>query len=185
MKVCCLTSPLCDTRQESEQVLELKGLTPRGTLPRGALASGATSLRGALQSLSPGNGINSFQEAKGNSESIEIIVFHTVQDWTLSTRECRLGKIWLSRKIPLIKIEHGIYCLVANSTVEVQTCFILEQTLDCYIIHINLTKKSSFATERYYVPPFLRPLEKSCYTYYLLIFVCKSSSLSFNLNCKQ
>merc|ERR1711936_1217182 len=52
-------------RQESEQVLELKGLTPRGTLPRGALASGATSLRGALQSLSPGNGINSFQEAKG------------------------------------------------------------------------------------------------------------------------
>ena len=63
--ISCQTSHQSRVREESQQVLELKGLTPRGTLPRGALESGATSLRGAIQSLSPGSPVNSFEEAKG------------------------------------------------------------------------------------------------------------------------
>merc|ERR1712130_466834 len=35
-------------REESEQVLQLKGLTPTGALPLGALSGGKTSLMGAL-----------------------------------------------------------------------------------------------------------------------------------------
>jgi len=51
-------------REESEQVLELKGLTPTGALPLGALSGGKTSLMGALHGFSPNLKITSFEEAK-------------------------------------------------------------------------------------------------------------------------
>ena len=52
-------------REESEQVLQLKGLTPTGALPLGALSGGKTSLMGALHGFSPNHKITSFEEAKG------------------------------------------------------------------------------------------------------------------------
>jgi len=51
-------------REESEQVLQLKGLTPTGALPLGALSGGKTSLMGALHGFSPNHKITSFEEAK-------------------------------------------------------------------------------------------------------------------------
>lgn len=52
-------------REESESVLQLKGLTPTGALPLGALSGGKTSLKNALQGFSPNQKIISFAEAKG------------------------------------------------------------------------------------------------------------------------
>ncbi|XP_022644275.1 serine/threonine-protein phosphatase 2B catalytic subunit 2-like isoform X2 [Varroa jacobsoni] len=52
-------------REESESVLQLKGLTPTGTLPMGALSGGKTSLHSALAGFSPNHKIASFEEAKG------------------------------------------------------------------------------------------------------------------------
>lgn len=52
-------------REESESVLQLKGLTPTGTLPLGVLSEGKTSLRNALAGFSPHHKITSFEEAKG------------------------------------------------------------------------------------------------------------------------
>ncbi|KOX68259.1 Serine/threonine-protein phosphatase 2B catalytic subunit 2 [Melipona quadrifasciata] len=53
------------TGEESESVLQLKGLTPTGALPLGALSGGKTSLKNALQGFSPNHKITSFAEAKG------------------------------------------------------------------------------------------------------------------------
>lgn len=52
-------------REESESVLQLKGLTPTGTLPLGALSGGRATLRTALAGFSPHHKISSFEEAKG------------------------------------------------------------------------------------------------------------------------
>ncbi|XP_055857715.1 serine/threonine-protein phosphatase 2B catalytic subunit 2-like isoform X2 [Episyrphus balteatus] len=52
-------------REESESVLELKGLTPTGALPVGALSGGKASLRNALEGFAPNHKITSFAEAKG------------------------------------------------------------------------------------------------------------------------
>ncbi|XP_030369925.1 serine/threonine-protein phosphatase 2B catalytic subunit 1 isoform X2 [Scaptodrosophila lebanonensis] len=52
-------------REESESVLQLKGLTPTGALPVGALSGGRDSLKEALQGLTAGSHIHSFAEAKG------------------------------------------------------------------------------------------------------------------------
>uniref|UniRef100_A0A8D8UEB0 Serine/threonine-protein phosphatase n=1 Tax=Cacopsylla melanoneura TaxID=428564 RepID=A0A8D8UEB0_9HEMI len=52
-------------REESESVLQLKGLTPTGSLPLGALSGGKNSLKNALQGFSPNHKITSFSEAKG------------------------------------------------------------------------------------------------------------------------
>eukprot|EP00096_Caligus_rogercresseyi_P000318 TRINITY_DN1072_c2_g1_i2.p1 TRINITY_DN1072_c2_g1~~TRINITY_DN1072_c2_g1_i2.p1 ORF type:complete len:533 (+),score=189.07 TRINITY_DN1072_c2_g1_i2:216-1814(+) len=52
-------------REESESVLQLKGLTPTGSLPLGALSGGKASLSNALQGFSPNHKITSFAEAKG------------------------------------------------------------------------------------------------------------------------
>merc|ERR1712059_156356 len=52
-------------REESEQVLQLKGLTPTGVLPQGALCGGKTSLMGALNGFGPNSKIASFEDAKG------------------------------------------------------------------------------------------------------------------------
>ncbi len=52
-------------REESESVLQLKGLTPTGALPLGALSGGKASLNSALQGFSPDHKIASFAEAKG------------------------------------------------------------------------------------------------------------------------
>merc|ERR1712141_244479 len=51
-------------REESEIVLQLKGLTPTGSLPLGALSGGKDSLTVALQGFSPNHKIASFAEAK-------------------------------------------------------------------------------------------------------------------------
>lgn len=51
-------------RQESESVLELKGLTPSGMLPMGVLSGGKSSLHTAIEGVS-GGPIRSFEEAKG------------------------------------------------------------------------------------------------------------------------
>jgi len=51
-------------REESEQVLQLKGLTPTGALPLGALSGGKASLMGALHGFSPNHKITSFEEAR-------------------------------------------------------------------------------------------------------------------------
>ena len=59
-------------REESEQVLQLKGLTPTGALPLGALSGGKTSLMGALHGFSPNHKITSFEEAKGTIIAIII-----------------------------------------------------------------------------------------------------------------
>ncbi|XP_023299148.1 serine/threonine-protein phosphatase 2B catalytic subunit 1 isoform X2 [Lucilia cuprina] len=52
-------------REESESVLQLKGLTPTGSLPVGALSGGKDSLISALQGLGATPQITSFAEAKG------------------------------------------------------------------------------------------------------------------------
>ncbi|ALC48020.1 CanA1 [Drosophila busckii] len=52
-------------REESESVIQLKGLTPTGALPVGALSGGRDSLQEALQGLTVGSHIHSFAEAKG------------------------------------------------------------------------------------------------------------------------
>lgn len=52
-------------REESESVLQLKGLTPTGSLPLGALSGGKSTLNNALQGFSPNHKIASFSEAKG------------------------------------------------------------------------------------------------------------------------
>ncbi|KAH8364905.1 serine/threonine-protein phosphatase 2B catalytic subunit 2 [Drosophila serrata] len=52
-------------REESESVLQLKGLTPTGALPLGALSGGKQSLKNAMQGFSPNHKITSFAEAKG------------------------------------------------------------------------------------------------------------------------
>ncbi|PRD32238.1 UNVERIFIED_CONTAM: CanA-14F [Trichonephila clavipes] len=52
-------------REESESVLQLKGLTPSGTLPTGALSGGSSGLQNALAGFSPHRKIASFEEAKG------------------------------------------------------------------------------------------------------------------------
>ncbi|XP_037807545.1 serine/threonine-protein phosphatase 2B catalytic subunit 1 isoform X1 [Lucilia sericata] len=52
-------------REESESVLQLKGLTPTGSLPMGALSGGKDSLISALQGLGATPQITSFAEAKG------------------------------------------------------------------------------------------------------------------------
>ncbi|KFM80850.1 hypothetical protein X975_02454, partial [Stegodyphus mimosarum] len=52
-------------REESESVLQLKGLTPTGQLPIGTLQGGKTSIKNALAGFSPHHKITSFEEAKG------------------------------------------------------------------------------------------------------------------------
>jgi serine/threonine-protein phosphatase 2B catalytic subunit len=52
-------------REESESVLQLKGLTPTGNLPLGALSGGRSTLRNALQGFSTNHMILSFDEARG------------------------------------------------------------------------------------------------------------------------
>lgn len=52
-------------REESESILELKGLTPTGALPVGALSGGKASLKNALEGFAPNQKITSFAEAKG------------------------------------------------------------------------------------------------------------------------
>jgi serine/threonine-protein phosphatase 2B catalytic subunit len=52
-------------REESESVLQLKGLTPTGNLPLGALSGGRNTLRNALQGFSANHKIMSFEEARG------------------------------------------------------------------------------------------------------------------------
>ena len=59
------TPLICAIREESEQVLQLKGLTPTGALPLGALSGGKASLMGALHGFSPNHKITSFEEARG------------------------------------------------------------------------------------------------------------------------
>lgn len=51
-------------REESESVLQLKGLTPNGLLPIGALSGGKDSLQSVLSGFSPTHKITSFSEAK-------------------------------------------------------------------------------------------------------------------------
>ena len=51
-------------REESESVLQLKGLTPNGLLPIGALSGGKETLQGVMSGYSPTHKISGFDEAK-------------------------------------------------------------------------------------------------------------------------
>jgi len=51
-------------REESESVLQLKGLTPNGLLPIGALGGGKDSLKTAMSGFSPTHKVSGFDEAK-------------------------------------------------------------------------------------------------------------------------
>ncbi|XP_060584921.1 protein phosphatase 3 catalytic subunit alpha-like isoform X1 [Ruditapes philippinarum] len=51
-------------REESESVLQLKGLTPNGLLPLGALSGGKDTLSSALGGFNPSHKISGFEEAK-------------------------------------------------------------------------------------------------------------------------
>ncbi|PAA89588.1 hypothetical protein BOX15_Mlig002239g1 [Macrostomum lignano] len=51
-------------REESESVLELKGLTPNGMLPTGVLSGGRESLSSAVGGFNPHHKISGFEEAK-------------------------------------------------------------------------------------------------------------------------
>uniref|UniRef100_A0AAQ4QHP5 Serine/threonine-protein phosphatase n=1 Tax=Gasterosteus aculeatus aculeatus TaxID=481459 RepID=A0AAQ4QHP5_GASAC len=53
------------TKEESESVLTLKGLTPTGMLPSGVLSGGKEKLQNAIKGFSPQHKITSFAEAKG------------------------------------------------------------------------------------------------------------------------
>lgn len=51
-------------REESETVLQLKGLTPNGLLPIGALSGGKDTIKSALGGFNPSHKISGFEEAK-------------------------------------------------------------------------------------------------------------------------
>jgi serine/threonine-protein phosphatase 2B catalytic subunit len=51
-------------REESESVLQLKGLTPNGLLPIGALSGGKDSIKTAMSGFNPSHKISGFDEAK-------------------------------------------------------------------------------------------------------------------------
>ncbi|XP_055331776.1 serine/threonine-protein phosphatase 2B catalytic subunit 2-like isoform X2 [Paramacrobiotus metropolitanus] len=51
-------------REESESVLQLKGLTPTGSLPLGVLSGGKDTLKTVLTDYSAGNDIKTFDQAK-------------------------------------------------------------------------------------------------------------------------
>ncbi|EDO36272.1 predicted protein [Nematostella vectensis] len=52
-------------REESESILQLKGLTPTGHLPVGLLSGGKQEVQAALQGHDPTHKISGFEEAKG------------------------------------------------------------------------------------------------------------------------
>ncbi|XP_067945528.1 serine/threonine-protein phosphatase 2B catalytic subunit 3-like isoform X2 [Watersipora subatra] len=58
-------------REESETVLQLKGLTPNGMLPVGALSGGKESMVNAMTGVSPNHKIASFEEARSLDKSNE------------------------------------------------------------------------------------------------------------------
>ncbi|WAQ96333.1 PP2B2-like protein, partial [Mya arenaria] len=57
--------------EESESVLQLKGLTPNGLLPLGALGGGKATLSNALGGFDPSHKISGFDEAKSLDKANE------------------------------------------------------------------------------------------------------------------
>ena len=84
-------------REESEQVLQLKGLTPTGALPLGALSGGRASLMGALHGFSPNHKITSFEEARGKY-SLCIIRYKLSQK--IKLRDAFQKKVHMEGKCP-------------------------------------------------------------------------------------
>lgn len=58
-------------REESETVLQLKGLTPNGMLPVGALSGGKETMVNAVSGVSPHHKIASFEEARSLDKTNE------------------------------------------------------------------------------------------------------------------
>ena len=105
------------SREESESVLQLKGLTPTGALPLGALSGGKASLSNALQGFSPNHKITSFAEAKvsecdekdplpfSSSPNNPRCVHPTFRAWTRPTSGCHRGRTPCPRQVQHSKSE--------------------------------------------------------------------------------
>ncbi|KAF6779728.1 hypothetical protein AHF37_00682 [Paragonimus kellicotti] len=97
-------------REESETILELKGLTPTGMLPLGALAGGRETIKGAITGSWTPHKIQNFEEAKAIDKINERMPPHRDSGsnpcWSYTspipneTENSKLSESHLSRTMP-------------------------------------------------------------------------------------